>query len=99
MQNDCLIRAYVNQSINQSKPVTLRRRWGVPTDASAVMGTRRCLSSATRSNDHIDWPVHSLMLSIHDLRGLPLRRLPSTEYWSMIFGDNVPTDEQNVKYP
>ena len=35
-------------------------------------------SSVMRSNDDSDWPVHSLMLLLHDLRGLPLRRLPST---------------------
>ena len=39
-----------------------------------------------RSNDYNDWPVHSLMFSLHDLRGLPLRRLPSTDPCSMIFG-------------
>ena len=27
------------------------------------------------SNDDIDWPVHSLMLSFHDLRGRPLQQL------------------------
>ena len=63
-------------SINQSKSVTPRRRWSNPTDASAMMVAQRRLSSATRSNDEIDWSVHALMLSFHDLRGLPLRRLP-----------------------
>ena len=43
------------------------------TDASAVMH----LSYAMHSKDGNDQPVHSLMLSLHDLRGLPLRRLPS----------------------
>ena len=37
------------------------------------------------SNDDIDWPVHSLMLSFYALRGLPLRRLPSTIPCNMIF--------------
>ena len=60
------------QSINQSKPVTPRPRWSTLTDASAVMAAHRRLSSVTRSNDDIDWPVLSLMLSVHDLRGLPL---------------------------
>ena len=32
------------------------------------------LSSSMRSNDDNDWPVHSLMLFLHDLRGLHLRR-------------------------
>ena len=36
-----------------------------------------------RSNGDIDWPVHSLILIFHDLRGLPLRRLPSTVLRSM----------------
>ena len=44
------------------------------------------LSSEMRSNDDIDWPVHSLMLSFNDLHGLPLRRLPFTVLCSMIFG-------------
>ena len=72
--------------INQSKPVTPRRRWGIPTDASAAMAAHRRLSSTTWSNDDIDWLVNSLMLSLHDLRGLPPQRLPSTEPCSMIFG-------------
>ena len=71
--------------LHQSKPVTPRRRWGIPTDASDVTVTHRRLSSATRSNDDIDWQVHSLRLSFHDLR-FPLRRLPLTEPCSMIFG-------------
>ena len=72
-------------SINQSKLVTPRRRWGTPIDASAMIVAHRRLSSATRSNDDIEWPVHYLMLSFHDLRGLPLRRLPFTEpvVWSL----------------
>ena len=54
--------------------MTPRRRWGTPRDDSAV------------GNDDIDWLVRSLVLLVHDLRGLPLRRLPSTEPCSMIFG-------------
>ena len=42
------------------------------------------LSSSMRSNYDIDWPVNSLMLSFHDLRGLHLRHLPSTVPCSMI---------------
>ena len=44
------------------------------------------LSSVMHINDDIDWPVLSLMLSFHDLQGLPLRRLPSTVPSSMILG-------------
>ena len=44
----------INQSINQSKPVTPRRRWGTPTDASALMVAHRRLPSTTWSNDDID---------------------------------------------
>ena len=39
---------------------------------------RRLLSSAMRSSDDGDWPVHSVMMPFHDLRGLSLRRPPST---------------------
>ena len=57
-------------------PVTpVRRRWGTPIDASVATTAHRPLSSAMRSNDDNDWPVHSLMLFFHDLRDLPLRRL------------------------
>ena len=38
---------------------------GTPTDASAAMAAHRPLSSAMRSNDDIDWPVHFLMVSFH----------------------------------
>ena len=56
-----------------------------PTDASATMGVHRLLSSAMRSNDDNDWPVHSLMLSLHDLRDLPLQRLPSAVHCVFFF--------------
>ena len=72
-----------NQSISQSKP---RRRWGTLTDASTVMAAHWRLSSAMRSNVALDWPVHALTLPFHDLRGLPLWRLPSMVPCSMIFG-------------
>ena len=62
------------------------RRCGTPINASAAMTAHRPLSSTMRSNADIDWPVHALMLSFHDLRGLPLRRLPSTVSCSVIFG-------------
>ena len=58
---------------------------GTPTDASAALVAHRLLSSVMRSNDANDWPGHSLMLSLYDLRGLPLRRLPSNVPCSMIF--------------
>ena len=38
-----------------------------------------------RSNDDNDWPVHSLMLSLHDLRDLPLQRLPSAVHCVFFF--------------
>ena len=61
----------INQSINQSiKPVTPRRRYVHPTDTTAVRAAHQRLSYATRSNDDIEWPVHSLMLSFHDLCSL-----------------------------
>ena len=41
-------------------------------------------SSVMRCNNDIAWPDHSLMLSFHDLRGLPLRQLPPTvRQWFM----------------
>ena len=52
-----------------------------PTDASAVVVAHQRLSSATRSNDDIDWPVHSLMLSFHDAF---VRRLPSKRTYSFV---------------
>ena len=57
-------------------PVTPRPHWGIPTDTYPAMTAHQPLSSAMHSNDDIDWPVHSLMLPFHDLRGLPLRSLP-----------------------
>ena len=76
-----------NFNFNQSiKTRDARRRWGTQTDASTVMAAHRRLSPATRSNDDFGWPVHSLMLSFHDLCALALRRLPSMMPCSMIFG-------------
>ena len=37
-----------------------------------------------RTNNDNDWSAHSLMLSVHDLHGLPLRRLSSTVPCSMV---------------
>ena len=50
------------------------------------MASYRLLSSAMRSNDDVNWHVHSLMLSFHHLCGLPLWRLPCTVSCCMIFG-------------
>ena len=47
-------------------------------DGRPSMVAHRRRSSATRSNGDIDWPVHSLMLSFHDSRRRPLRRLSFT---------------------
>ena len=55
--------------------MTPRRRWGALTGASAVMIAHQPLSSVMCSNDDIDWSINSLMLSFHDLRGVPVRRL------------------------
>ena len=63
-------------------------------DAQASLGySNRCilwtahqpLSSTMCSDDDINWPVHSLMLSLCDLCSLLLQRLPSTVPCSMIF--------------
>ena len=43
------------------------------TDVSAVMAAHRLLSSVMHSNNDNDWIVHSLMLSLHNLRGVFLR--------------------------
>ena len=37
-------------------------------------GPHQLLSSSMRSRDDSEWPVHSLMLSLHDLQGLPLQQ-------------------------
>ena len=66
-------------------PVTPGRRVGIPMDASAVIVAHRLLSFVMRSNDDSVWAVHSLMLSFHDLHGLPLRRPPSTLPCNMVF--------------
>ena len=54
----------------QLTPLTPKHssRAGTPTDASAVMVAHRLLSSsAIRSNDDSDWPVHSSMLPFRNL--------------------------------
>ena len=59
--------------------LSIRRRWGTPTDASSVMTAHQPRSSAMHSNEDTDCPVHSPMLSC--LRRLP----PTTVPCSMIF--------------
>ena len=51
-----------------------------------------------RSNDSVNWPVHSLMLFFHDLSGLPLRCLPSAEPCSMIFGSISWSNHDNLRH-
>ena len=46
---------------------------GIPMDSATAIVDIRFLSSAMRNNDDNDWPVNSLMLSLHDFRGLRLR--------------------------
>ena len=53
------------------------RRQGTLTDAPALMAAHRLLLSAMRSNDDSDWPVYSFMLSLQDLRVIPLGRMTS----------------------
>ena len=81
----------VNQSINQNpwRPGVVG---GTPTDASTATAAHRRLSSATQSNDDTDWPAHSLMLSLHDLRGLPLFK-----FWAIcILADMSSTAHKNT---
>ena len=59
------------------------------TDASAVKTAHGLMLSAMHSDDDIDWPVHSLLLSLHDLDSLSLRGLPSSLPCSMIFGNII----------
>ena len=62
------------------------RHWGTLTDASALSVAHRYLSFAMlNNNDNGCWPVHSLMLSLHDLRSLPLRRLHSLLFRAVWF--------------
>ena len=83
LQSDLLYKA-INQLINQNpwRPSVVE----YPTNASALTAAHRRLSSATRSNDDINWLVYFLMLSFHDLHDLYLWRFPYTEPYSMIFG-------------
>ena len=55
-----------------------RLKLTITRDAFAAMTAHRPLSFAMCSNDDNDWPVHSLMLSLHDLCALVTWRLPST---------------------
>ena len=67
-------------------PVMPRCRSVTPINDSAVIAAHRRLSSATRTNNDVDQPIHSLMQSFYDLRGVPVRRLLSTKPCGMIFG-------------
>ena len=67
-----------------------RRRWGISTDGSGVTAADWRLPYAMQSDDDIDWPIHSLVLSFKDLGGLLLRRLrpnPQTGWSPPIGGD------------
>ena len=62
-------------------PQAPRRRSGTQVDASAVTAVHRRMSFATRSNDDIDWPVHSMTLpsttyAVYLCDAFPLRRSP-----------------------
>ena len=59
---------------------------GTSTDAFTVIAIRRLLLSAMRSNNDSNWPVHSLMLSLHDLRDLRPQQSPSIVTFSTVFG-------------
>ena len=65
--------------------MTPRRHCSIMTYASPVTTAHRLLPSAMWSSDDNDWPVHSLMLSLHDLRSPAEWRIPSTVRYSMIF--------------
>ena len=45
-----------------------KRRWCTLTGASTAMVPHWLLLPVMRRNDNNDWPVHSLMLSLHDLQ-------------------------------
>ena len=79
-----LLVCYLLQSVYSLISVAPGHRWATPTLASAEMVTHRLLAYAMGSNDDSDWPIHSLMLSFHDLRGIPVRRLSSAVIGSMI---------------
>ena len=60
--------------------------WNTPTDTLPIDFCHLwCAAMMTAS----DWFVHSLMLFFHDLRGLPLRQLPSTfcMFFSAVYCD------------
>ena len=78
-----LLRSIYTQCTNLTNllaPVTPKRRWGYSDRCVA----HRLLSTAMRSNDDNDWRVNSRTLSLHDERGLSVRRLRSTVPCSMI---------------
>ena len=67
--------------------MTPKRRWGVirqtPLPQWSPIDFGRLRRDAM--SDDGDWPVHSLMFSLHDLRSLHLRRIQSIVPCSMIF--------------
>ena len=69
--------------------MTPKRRWSSLTDCSAAEVAHRLLSSAMRSNGDNDWPLHSLMVFLRDLRGSLLRRLFPVIF---IFGSEMTED-------
>ena len=58
---------------NKQAPTTPLRCRGTPTDDSAAVVTNVFLFSPMCSKDDNDWPVHFLMLSLHDLHGVTLQ--------------------------
>ena len=66
--------------------MTLERRSATSTDVYAVIATSMTYAVCHVRNNDSDWPVHSLMLSFHDLRDLPVRRPLSTVSGGIICG-------------
>ena len=85
LQNAFRRKLFSFRRVTNSRDAQPKRHWGTPTDASALMAAHQHLWTAMCSNDNIDRPVHSLMLSFSDLRSLLLWRLPSTVPFSIIF--------------
>ena len=62
------------------------------------MATHRLLSSVMSDSDDSYWPVHSSMLSFHDLRGFSLRRPLFTLPCTIGFGKHGQTTTATVPY-
>ena len=70
---------------NQLTPVTPRRRWGTPTDASTAMTARRSLSSATIVGKSTTFNVVHLGLERGELqRPLLLNKMVQQASWQAI---------------